>query len=1093
MRKLFHTPFFAAGLLRAALFSCLISAAPALFAQQLFIDHMDVTFTNNTAVCPTSAGTSRSWVTTAGENQWANSSLIEFGQMQGNYTSYNTATTPPTPINTTVTHGSYPGGCLTLCADIKCVSDTTFGIDEMRFEVFKFKDGTNPLDSGSAPPIRTFFNYNISSCDVGVATESPNEYDLGTYCTAWDASYNIRGEFGRTNGQFGYRATVKTNYATETANISIEQTSAFPGQQQIPIQVDVVDIHTVQSTPSVVGSTTPVAAAPYNIIYRLSKDANVSIAVYAAGTSEDQLSLVRLLLNDAARVGEGTPDGTLQNGDTWDGRDWAGRLLPAGNYVLQIDAHANDEFGEDHAFRAHRQISIDPLQMTDFAVRALDSLSTSQAYIRYVLTESATVYTRIYNPDCHLTNVNSPGASGPAVVDAAGNPATAIRSLTEQQTGRTVAYSYWDGRNDAGDPIDDGDYLVVQWAEIPNGHGGSIYTSKFYQRVLSVSRGYVDITGPLINNTAMGSSPTVAGLDPFTIAYLLSRDALTTVNIRTSSGTLVRELVSNEARVAASGGTNMERWDGKDDNGYYVSSGVYMAEIAAADFLMPSRISRRTTLFPVDMFRITDVSATPLPNGTTEYAEISFALTQSMYARLEIYEPGTVIPTNVWPPAISSTPVKVFEGTRPGRRQTTIAWDGIYNDTMARDGEYVFALVAYSSAPMRDYSTGNIVDQVYPTDRVVGKISVVRGPVYFNNVEIIPTIPEMAASSESVKLPPYEIKFEVPRMASVTIQAVNTVLCLAPKYKNNVCRNIEPGAVFSPGMENSVYWDGRDDYGDYLYADAYTIQLIAYNYPNPALQPSTTWYEVIEMNPFQIYDMGISDISSGQPYGSVSYQASVPMKVAIQIFKPGTTLDVNGNPSPPLAQSLVKAIVGVRPPFSPVSELWDGTDRSLTPVPDGLYVFRIVTATDTALIDSVTGAVSGNNKQYIADLGVYITPNVLAVSKGEDADACGSFQNTTSFYPNPLRQSSGTFRITRVPVPGYYSFKLYNLPGDLVYEYDWGYQVPGSVYPNLEHIWRRENASGNKVARGVYFAVMELKSTQGNRQVCQTVKKILVP
>jgi hypothetical protein len=37
------------------------------------------------------------------------------------------------------------------------------------------------------------------------------------------------------------------------------------------------------------------------------------------------------------------------------------------------------------------------------------------------------------------------------------------------------------------------------------------------------------------------------------------------------------------------------------------------------------------------------------------------------------------------------------------------------------------------------------------------------------------------------------------------------------------------------------------------------------------------------------------------------------------------------------------------------------------------------------------------------------------------------------------------------------------------------------------------NSYGKTVAPGVYFAVIRFEATEGTRDVCQTVKKILVP
>ncbi|MFA6582751.1 MAG: FlgD immunoglobulin-like domain containing protein [Elusimicrobiaceae bacterium] len=1076
-------------------FFLLISLPCVSQAQQLFISSMAVNFSAAASsadptydpycvgIYRTDAANRSYGETGDGMNPWATGARIEFDQTTGKRTYY----TGGAPVSENVLHDTYPGSCLALCVTVTCVSDLVFGIDDLKFEVFKYKEGSNPLDPGSTPPLRTFFMYNIGIC-TGTASGAP--YEIGTYCTAWDGYYNLNGEFGKSNGQFGFRATVTTNRSDpDIGNIVIEQTSAYPGQNQIPIQVDVVNVHAIQSTPTVVGIKTPVAAAPYNIIYRMSKDAIVNMGIYSASNS-GTLTVRRVLLNGVSRIGEGTPEGTLQNGDSWDGRDENGKLLPAGNYVLQIDATANDVWGRDDAFRVQRQVSIDPLQMTDFAISGLTALSTSQATISYMLTESATVYTYIYPPDSKLTDVNNVTTS-PTVTDPSGNPVSPIRTFSEHKSFRTMVYSQWDGRDNSGKPVYDGSYLCVQWAEIPDGSGGAVRTAKYYANILPVSRGYVTVSSIGTSSSVLGSTPSVAGLDPFYFTYTLSRDATVNVNILTSTGALVRTLVNSESRSANF--VNMEIWNGRDNSGYYVSSGNYMAEVVAKDAMFPEKETRKTAIFTADLFRIVDVKATSLLGGTTDFATISYSLSQTMQTRIEIYEPGTVIPTTgTWPVNVGN-PVKVIEGVRPNRALVTESWDGIYNDTMARDGDYVFAIVAYSSGPVKDYTTGNISTKVYPTDRMVGKMPIARGPVYFNKVDVVPTIPTNKISSETVTLPPYQIKFQVSRVSSVTVQAINQTYCLPPRFRNFVCRYIEPGAVYSPDIVNSVYWDGRDEYGDYVIPDAYQIQLVAYNYPDTALQTPTTEYETLEVNPFQVYDLGITDISATQPFGVVSYQLSVPMKVAVQVFKPGTSFDSSGNPTPTYEQSLVKAIVGVRPPFTPIDEIWDGTDRSLTPVPDGLYVFRLVNSTDTALIDSVTGNVTGKNKAYISDPRAYVTANTIAVSKGEDADPCGSFAATTSFYPNPIRQSSGTFRITRVPVPGYYTLNLYNLAGDLVYQYDWGYQTPSSSYPNLEHIWRRVNASGRAVARGVYFAVLELKSTQGNRQVCQTVKKILIP
>ena len=94
-----------------------------------------------------------------------------------------------------------------------------------------------------------------------------------------------------------------------------------------------------------------------------------------------------------------------------------------------------------------------------------------------------------------------------------------------------------------------------------------------------------------------------------------------------------------------------------------------------------SMVTRNTSLFPVDMFRVVDVADTPLLSGASTYATISYMLSQSMNTELRIYPPGTVIPTSgVWPPTVAATPVKTFSGVRPGRYRIAESWDGMMSD-----------------------------------------------------------------------------------------------------------------------------------------------------------------------------------------------------------------------------------------------------------------------------------------------------------------------------------------------------------------------------------------------------------------------------
>ncbi|PKM98341.1 MAG: hypothetical protein CVU79_03845 [Elusimicrobia bacterium HGW-Elusimicrobia-3] len=1049
--------------------------ATAAAAQQLYISNIAVgdDAPNADGYCDNGTlGNDRSFDTSLTGQVWSDSALIEFER--------------PRP-------GTYPGSCLSLCATVVCVSTAgAFGIDEMTFEIFKFGAGSNPLDPASTPPIKTISMYNIGYCNN---TTYPTPTTIGTYCANWDGSYNLNGMFGKTNGQFGFRTKVRTNQVSATAgNISIEQTSAYPGQNQIPIQVNVTNIHSVRSSPTVVGRITGVAAQPYNIHYRLSKDAMVNINVYNA-TTAGALPLVRNILVNTPRVGEGTPDGALTNGDFWDGRDNDGNIVPGGNYLVRIEASSNDTFQPptDLAWPATFQVSLDPLQITDVAVKPLGASATDTALISYMLTEAATVYVDIYTPGTEI-DVN----------DSSGEPTyangTRIRRFVEQKDTRKTVSTLWDGRDSAGRPVCDGDYMYSVYAELPSaaGVGGIVRTRKTMVGTVPVSRGnVVALITP--SSTVIGSTQQVAGLNPFYFRYTPARDASVSLTIKQMNGTsVVRNLVVDEQRFANF--INREVWDGKDNSGYYVSSGTYLAELVTTDPYQCSvlKTSTHTVSFPVHMFRTVDLYTTPLMGGTSDMARITFELSQPMYMKFNIYPPSTVIDPSVWPPSVGVTPKYSVEGMRPGRYRITEYWDGRdTNGRMVEDGRYPFTLVAYSTG------TTQIM---YATDRTYGYVDVSRGKIIFTAFDVIPNIPQMYNSSDTVKLPPYEIDYALTRQSLVSVEILDANG--GAQHGQTVAYVVtEERGVRDGDMLYNDFWDGRYSTldgdgniisGDFVPTGSYDVRITAKDIDiDPDLNSMATVQMTIDVDPLRIYDISIVPLTLDN-MAVVSYQVSEPMKVVTKIYKPGSVVP-SGDQDPPVG--LVKRIIGVRPSRTQISEYWDGTDLTLSKVGDGNYVFKIYGSTVTDAISTINGALTGPTTLLAPDVIIANIP----VTRSGTADLCGDFANESFFAPNPYVGTSGWFKIP-VIMNGWVSLRVYNIAGDLVYKRNYGNEgspreggnnIDGSgrcvTTQTHEACWPKVNSSGRTVAPGVYFAVLRFQATDGTRDVCQTVKKILIP
>ena len=560
-----------------------------------------------------------------------------------------------------------------------------------------------------------------------------------TFCAAWDGAYEIGGEFGKSNGDFAFRATVATDFPGDqiiTDKIEFNSTIAYPGMNQIPIQVDVTNVHSVRSTPTVVGDITAVSAQPYTFAYRLSKGSNVRVAIFDASNGDDldygsdentgdigagtgdsnkvNTALVRTLVDWQPRVGEGMKgtesDTQIVEFDSWDGRDDNGLLLPAGNYVAAIQAKAQDEWpGVDFSRAVTRQVSLDPLKLTDITSTGLNKKSTAYASISYVPTEASTVYFEVYTPGTTFngssatTNVTTDSSTPTGTGPTPQQGGSLVYRSSEERSGRMNFTSKWDGlcgiedgctrtyakgeemsngvvcdQNTCtedfayGAPMPDGNYIYVLWAEIPyngsyvnavGGNGTPAFTAggtcqegqdgKCYTAVktlnysigqLPVERGLVDITIQPVSYSTVGSSPTAYGLDPFIFKYSIARDSTVIARVENSAGVPVKHLTPEEGITQVSQQLNTLSWDGRDDQGRMVTPGTYMFTVQTKDAMFPAVTNKASAVFPVDMYRVVDVSTTDVYGDSEAKATISYMLSKAMNVQVNIYNKDVVIP-----------------------------------------------------------------------------------------------------------------------------------------------------------------------------------------------------------------------------------------------------------------------------------------------------------------------------------------------------------------------------------------------------------------------------------------------------------------
>lgn len=926
-------------------------------------------------------------------------------------------------------------------------------------------------------------------------TANTPRFDAGTACTASEAN---------NNKQF---TGVKT-LSYYTGQVAIER--GF-----VDITIQPVSYSTVGSSPTAYGLD------PFIFKYSIVREANVVAKVTnSAGVDVKYLTPKTGITQVAQQM----------NTLSWDGRDDQGRMVTPGTYMFVVES--KDAMFPAVTNKASAVFPVDMYRVVDVATTDVYGDSAAKATISYMLSKAMNVQINIYNKDVVIPAYNT----------------------------KTGDYS---------------DFIVNNsfWA---TGYATDLTSVPVYEP--GVTTPFATLTNPSVgtNTTLTGTANpytrdtvTVVENPNYVVGSTVTTELQYYVTLKREIGTLSTGVTSWPPRICnkttdadvfnAAGYVDPAKAAAKDTKCIYVNDTTFTNYPANAQAAASGVVDVR--LQPIKTF---DRTSTKTGDGimiTEEWDAVSF------YNPTSTQQPGAckgktnlkdcpyeTVPDGQYPFFISARSNEPFDRYYAQSGET-------YKENGV-DKNYIVG------APFKTAKEVKQEDFWYATDKVSSKINITRGSVYFldGSTTVYPNAPQLFnASTGPVFIPPYEIDFSVSRAATVEVAIV--------ALKPNMCydttgklteRNAAAGAVckylstttiantgnFDPNTVRKVYWDGTDNNGIYVKPGIYEVRLIAKNYPDPHLYQETVKVIRINADLLKVFDLLEADgyaLNQRDTDMKIGYQISVPMKVAIQIFKPGTTIydyqkgtlrnPTTGTEVKDIHEVLVKAIVGIRPATTLIEEVWDGRDYAQQEVPDGTYPFRFVTALNSADIDSVTGEILGSDDtsadaakwsiEKVADTYQYQNLHKATVAIGDGRFVCEDWEKTVFFYPNPLRVASkGTLEITKMPVPGTVSIKYFNLAGDLVRDSNYtcvdanNYQVTmgsslqfnpdntpeGSVkldndgldaFPNIRNAalrckWDRTNQHGKKVARGVYFGLVDFRAQNG-REHCQKVVKILVP
>ena len=982
------------------------------------------------------------------------------------------------------------GGCERIYAKNEKMSDGSTCPDDTCKEAFAY--GAPMPDGNYVYVLWAEIPYNGCYYNALGGTANTPRFDAGAACTADPAN---------NNKQF---TGVKT-LSYYTGQVAIER--GF-----VDITIQPVSYSTVGSSPTAYGLD------PFIFKYSIVREANVVAKVTnSAGVDVKYLTPKTGITQVAQQM----------NTLSWDGRDDQGRMVTPGTYMFVVES--KDAMFPSVTNKASAVFPVDMYRVVDVATTDVYGDSDAKATISYMLSKAMNVQINIYNKDVVIPAYNTKGGDYSDFVVNASTWATGyaanLASVDVYETGVTTPFATLTnpgiGTNTTltgtANPYTRDTVTVV---ENPNYVDGSTVTTelKYYvtlkREIGTLSTGVNSWPPRICNKTTDADVFATAGyVDPAQVA------AQDTKCIYVNDTTFTNYPAN--AQAAASGVVDVR--------------------------LQPIKTFDRTSTKTGDGIMITEEW-----DAVSFYNPTSTQQPGACKGKTNLKEcPYETVPDGQYPFFISARSNEPF--------------DRYY----AESGEKDAANKAYiPGAPFKTLAEVKQEPFWYATDKVSSKINITRGSVYFldGSTTVYPNAPQLFnASTGPVFIPPYEIDFSVSRAATVEVAIV--------ALKPNMCydttgklteRNAAAGAVckylstttiantgnFDPNTVRKVYWDGTDNNGVYVKPGIYEVRLIAKNYPDPHLYQETVKVIRINADLLKVFDLLEADgyaLNQRDTDMKIGYQISVPMKVAIQIFKPGTTIydyqkgtlrnPTTGTEVKDIHEVLVKAIVGIRPATTLIEEVWDGRDYAQQEVPDGTYPFRFVTALDSADIDSVTGEILGSDDtsadaakwsiEKVADTYQYQNLHKATVAIGDGRFVCEDWEKTVIFYPNPLRVASkGTLEITKMPVPGTVSIKYFNLAGDLVRDSNYtcvdanNYQVTmgnslrfnpdntpdGSVkldkdgldsFPNIRNAalrckWDRTNQHGKKVARGVYFGLVDFRAQNG-REHCQKVVKILVP
>jgi len=434
----------------------------------------------------------------------------------------------------------------------------------------------------------------------------------------------------------------------------------------------------------------------------------------------------------------------------------------------------------------------------------------------------------------------------------------------------------WNGKSNNGTLARNGEYKVV----VSTGSGAK-------QQYASV----IINDMPIFKNTNVSPesfSPNGDNVfDTTTFSFSLSEDSVIEAGIYNLQNGLVKTITSNTSVAAEN--INKYTWDGKDLNGQPCLPGQYIIKVNATavtgSIALPLNLN--TYILPISNIRISSDTFDPYLNQTLQ---IFYHLDYAAKLSIKIYDANSSLIRNL----ISNEPRSIGEHSE--------SWDGRDNSgNIPSDNYYYFTI--------EDSSSG-ITEMLYNPQNTGGQ-------------DISHSINVTTPDFDTINNQPGIITYTLPKPAKVNIKLRND------RYSGPAVRVIKYQEPAGAG-QHQAFWDGRDEAGNIVSQNEYTVAVWGYTLPDNAI--------LITGGKPVVSNVSISPISFHpypNPYAKIEQESTI---IAFNLSKDSyVTIDIYNSEN----ILVYKLMDNVLKSNGEISLAWNGMNNNNGFLPSGYYRVEI--------------------------------------------------------------------------------------------------------------------------------------------------------